>query len=661
MERRKHKMKLEEALRKAIMRSGAEVLGEKRLLFILSDFRAFDEYPAARQVLEAIVSSGSGKELARLFLDEDRDWCLSYARDLRKSLSGKNHFREDLADYAVGSILFALGLQDFVTEPSDHGFDPVEHGSGATGSVAGSLKDQVAEEGKYSPDERSSGSAEGKTAGASWRKNPGLKEQEFYVRSSEDAADGRAALLNAGAKGSSKAIKWGIAALLLAGAFAGGWLASSSSREEGGVSSPRTAVSATGSTGAHGSNDTQDTGAAGISADAAKSGGNDAPMLPAQEEYVPEKAYYLGSGSIADASEEAERLRKSAEQGNALAQNNLGVMYAEGLGVIQDDAEALKWLRKSAEQGNPAGEVNLGTIYARGSGVSRDYAEAVRLNRKSAEPGDAVSLFSIGLDYAVGAGVTKDPAEAVKWFRKAAEHGNADAQATLGGMYLTGSGVTKDYAEALKWSRKSAELGNAHGEFNLGEIYEYGFGVNRNLAEAWKWYTKAEAHGNILAESVIRSLDISNSSYASGSDAGRAQGGAAADDDPGGVRLFGRMVYLFGEMDECSWDRFYNKCLLRKTSDGVYMATARMETDMAPYKFRFCDADCTPGTSFGYAPESKPGVYDFAKGTPIRLNPHTRFSGENEVIKVIPPHDGMYDFYLDVSGGVLVTYVREHR
>lgn len=57
------------------------------------------------------------KELARLFLDEDRDWCLSYARDLRKSLSGKNHFREDIADYAVGSILFALGLQNSVTEP----------------------------------------------------------------------------------------------------------------------------------------------------------------------------------------------------------------------------------------------------------------------------------------------------------------------------------------------------------------------------------------------------------------------------------------------------------------------------------------------------------------------------------------------------------------
>src|SRR5437868_5583376 len=40
-----------------------------------------------------------------------------------------------------------------------------------------------------------------------------------------------------------------------------------------------------------------------------------------------------------------------AEQGNAVAQNDLGVMYQAGTGVPQNFAEAVKWLRKSAEQG----------------------------------------------------------------------------------------------------------------------------------------------------------------------------------------------------------------------------------------------------------------------------------------------------------------------
>ena len=43
--------------------------------------------------------------------------------------------------------------------------------------------------------------------------------------------------------------------------------------------------------------------------------------------------------------------RKAAEQGNASAQNNLGMMYTHGRGVPQDDQEALKWIRLAAEQG----------------------------------------------------------------------------------------------------------------------------------------------------------------------------------------------------------------------------------------------------------------------------------------------------------------------
>ena len=68
--------------------------------------------------------------------------------------------------------------------------------------------------------------------------------------------------------------------------------------------------------------------------------------------------------------------RLSAEQGNAHAQNNLGVMYEKGQGVPQNDAEALKWFRKSAEQSNAVAQKNLGFMY-QSRGVPRDDAEAV--------------------------------------------------------------------------------------------------------------------------------------------------------------------------------------------------------------------------------------------------------------------------------------------
>lgn len=44
-------------------------------------------------------------------------------------------------------------------------------------------------------------------------------------------------------------------------------------------------------------------------------------------------------------------LRAAAEQGNAEAQYNLGVMYLEGLGVTQDSVEAYAWIRTAAAQG----------------------------------------------------------------------------------------------------------------------------------------------------------------------------------------------------------------------------------------------------------------------------------------------------------------------
>ena len=45
-------------------------------------------------------------------------------------------------------------------------------------------------------------------------------------------------------------------------------------------------------------------------------------------------------------------LRKAAEQGDASAQYNLGVMYYKGAGVPKDTSAAVAWFRKAAVQGH---------------------------------------------------------------------------------------------------------------------------------------------------------------------------------------------------------------------------------------------------------------------------------------------------------------------
>ena len=79
------------------------------------------------------------------------------------------------------------------------------------------------------------------------------------------------------------------------------------------------------------------------------------------------------SGDFATALKEWKPL---AEQGDADAQTNLGLMYQNGWGVLQDDKEAVRWYTLAAEQEHAKAQYNLGVMYALGEGVIKDYVYA---------------------------------------------------------------------------------------------------------------------------------------------------------------------------------------------------------------------------------------------------------------------------------------------
>jgi TPR repeat protein len=80
--------------------------------------------------------------------------------------------------------------------------------------------------------------------------------------------------------------------------------------------------------------------------------------------------------------------RPLAEQGAAIAQVSLGIMYLEGEGVPKDYAEAFKWFRKAADQGDANAQSLLGGMYDEGLGVPQSYVEAVKWYRRSADHGN---------------------------------------------------------------------------------------------------------------------------------------------------------------------------------------------------------------------------------------------------------------------------------
>ena len=85
-------------------------------------------------------------------------------------------------------------------------------------------------------------------------------------------------------------------------------------------------------------------------------------------------------------------IRRSAEQGYADAQFNLGLAYYRGEGVSQDYTQAVSWYRKAAEQGVAAAQYNLGVCYYKGEGVSQDYVQAVSWWCKAAEQGHSLAI-----------------------------------------------------------------------------------------------------------------------------------------------------------------------------------------------------------------------------------------------------------------------------
>ena len=87
--------------------------------------------------------------------------------------------------------------------------------------------------------------------------------------------------------------------------------------------------------------------------------------------------------------EKLELYKTEADQGNADAQFQLGLMFDKGIDVARDDAEAMRLYRLAAAQGHASAQYYLGCLFARGQGVAQDRAQAIRWFRLAAAQGDA--------------------------------------------------------------------------------------------------------------------------------------------------------------------------------------------------------------------------------------------------------------------------------
>ncbi len=94
---------------------------------------------------------------------------------------------------------------------------------------------------------------------------------------------------------------------------------------------------------------------------------------------------------------DSEGMLRLAEQGDPVAQFEVGARYATGEDVPQDYSQALIWFSKAAEQGNVAAQATMGAYYWAGRGVPQDLSKAYYWAVLAEAGGDEGSKYRVAL------------------------------------------------------------------------------------------------------------------------------------------------------------------------------------------------------------------------------------------------------------------------
>lgn len=172
-----------------------------------------------------------------------------------------------------------------------------------------------------------------------------------------------------------------------------------------------------------------------------------------------------------------------------------------------DDLPAeLSSLEQRAFENVAIAQHDLGTIYAAGKLVPQDFKRSAYWFSKAAEGGLANADYNLGVMYQQGLGVAKDMEKALDWYSKAAQKGHPEAMYNLGIAYVGGAGVGRDVDRGVSYFKRAANAGVAQAAYNLGLLYESTFIGPVDYARAIQWYDVAGAQGNAQAKAAADRL-----------------------------------------------------------------------------------------------------------------------------------------------------------
>ena len=145
-----------------------------------------------------------------------------------------------------------------------------------------------------------------------------------------------------------------------------------------------------------------------------------------------------------------------AQEGDAKAQYNLGLMYASGDGVSYDAAQAASWYKKSASQGYREAQYALAVMTFNKELEDLDYTQAIKWYQAAAAQGHVRSQENLGMLFYRGDAIEQDINSSIYWFQLAANQNSSEAQQYLAYIYSNGA-IPEDIVKAGMWMMLSAD------------------------------------------------------------------------------------------------------------------------------------------------------------------------------------------------------------
>ena len=257
-------------------------------------------------------------------------------------------------------------------------------------------------------------------------------------------------------------------------------------------------------------------------------GSDDEPAAPAPVATAPEATELPENEPPPVPRSALERLKDSAEAGDAKDQLLLAVKYSTANGVVKDQAEASRWYLMTAKGGDPQSMYEVSMRYRNGHGFTRSEANAHLWRQRAASAGVVQAQYEMAHTYGTvtnkGALIAQqkdtDPGESsrqlVMWLTRASEFGSAVAKHELALVRLfgisRGGADRKGYllplpsvtASAIQLLTENAEAGYWESQHALAELHQAGYAdVKPNLSESSKWWQRLEAQTDASVQMSI--------------------------------------------------------------------------------------------------------------------------------------------------------------